>query len=123
MIARRRPAPVVADPPPGIGAGWLPLEVQRLLASDLRRGHLPPGHALKTEALVSRSSSLHDWQILTLDAGGTAMVIVVCRACGLIRSTVVPNPTMERYIGLGGDCPEVPQPESQHPQPRTDQAG
>ncbi len=72
---------------------------------------------------MSRSSSLHDWQIRTLDAGGTAMVVVVCAACGLIRSTVVPSPTMERYIGLGGDCPEAPQPEGQGPRPRTDLAG
>jgi len=64
---------------------------------------------------------LHDWQIRTLDAGGTAMVVVVCAACGLIRSTVVPGPTMERYIGLSGECPVTPQRESQQPQPRTDQ--
>ena len=72
---------------------------------------------------MSAPSSPHQWQIRTLDAGGTAMVVVVCAACGLIRTTVVPNPTMERFIGLGGECPGVPQPESPQPRPRTDQTG
>jgi len=66
---------------------------------------------------------MHEWQIRTLDAGGTAMVVVVCSACGLIRTTVAPNPTMERYIGLGGECPHTPQAQSQQPQPRTDLIG
>ncbi len=66
------------------------------------------------------SSAMHEWQIRTLDAGGTAMVVAVCSACGVIRSAVVPSPTMERVIGLGGECPRLPQHQSDQPQARTD---
>lgn len=50
----------------------------------------------------------HDWKITTPSAGTSAsfggMVVATCRACGLIRTTQLPNIGREGRIDLSGSC-------------------
>jgi hypothetical protein len=57
---------------------------------------------------VTRAPQKHDWQITTPSAGTSGsfggMIVAVCRACGLIRTTQLPNIGREGRIDLSGTC-------------------
>lgn len=57
---------------------------------------------------VDRAPQKHDWKITTPTAGTSSsfggMVVVTCRACGLIRTTQLPGIGREGRIDLSGVC-------------------
>lgn len=52
----------------------------------------------------------HAWQFM-VESGDNRHLVAVCGTCGIIRTSLIPNRTVERHIWLGGDCPGKPEPQ------------